>query len=285
MCHLLGVAVALRGVLGGGAGDNRGHSRGHLRCELPHRRDVVADVGQGNGQRGVALERHRTGEQLVEQHAGGVHVRGRGRGLARGLLGGEVLGGAEHHPRAGERGVSGPVGDAEVGDLDLPVWADQDVARLDVAVHDAGRVRDRQRFADLADDVHRGLGVQPPLFAQHLPQVPALDELHHDEVQIAVLTGVEDLRDVRVTQGGGGTCLTDEPGHERRVVGVLLLEELDRHPPIESFVDRLVDRAHAAGGDAANQPITTRQCSQGPHPIRSRMPHRVEQRAGTPPAP
>ena len=47
------------------------------------------------------------------------------------------------------------LGDAEVGDLHLAVGGDQDVARLDVAVHDAVAVRVAQRGGDLRGDLGR----------------------------------------------------------------------------------------------------------------------------------
>ena len=59
------------------------------------------------------------------------------------------------------------LGDAEVGQLDLALLADEDVVRADVAVDDAQRlavarlgVRVGERAADLGDDVERQRGGQ-----------------------------------------------------------------------------------------------------------------------------
>ena len=46
-------------------------------------------------------------------------------------------------------------GDAEVGDQRVPVLVEQDVLGLDVAVHDAVRMRVVQRVGDLAYDPER----------------------------------------------------------------------------------------------------------------------------------
>ena len=63
-------------------------------------------------------------------------------GSPRACSGDEVGGGAEHGADLGDVGVLGRLGDAEVGELDLPaVAAAQQVAGLDVAVHDAVAVR------------------------------------------------------------------------------------------------------------------------------------------------
>src|ERR1700744_1312529 len=68
-----------------------------------------------------------------------VDVAGRRWVVAEGLFGGDVLGGAHHHAGLGDRsGVDG-LGDTEVGDLHLAGGGDQNVARLDVAMHQTGR--------------------------------------------------------------------------------------------------------------------------------------------------
>ena len=45
----------------------------------------------------------------------------------------------------------------------MVVAAEQDVRRLDVAVHEAVRVRGVERAADLRDDLRGALGLEPAL--------------------------------------------------------------------------------------------------------------------------
>ena len=71
-------------------------------------RAVAASVSATNG--GAAAER------LVEHDAEGVEVGAAVDRLALDLLGGQVLGGAEHGAGLGEVGVLDGLGDAEVGD-------------------------------------------------------------------------------------------------------------------------------------------------------------------------
>ena len=85
------------------------------------------------------------GEALEGHHAERVDVGGGGRGARPGPARGRGTAGC---PSPGRSAVSaealGGAGDAEVGDLDLPVGGDQQVGGLHVAVHDAG-ARGRRR--------------------------------------------------------------------------------------------------------------------------------------------
>ncbi len=92
----------------------------------------------------LLLERDLAGEHLVEQAPGGVHVRARVDALALELFRGGVVERPDEraHPRA--PGAARRLGEAEVGEVDLLAIAlarEQDVGRLDVAVHESVGVR------------------------------------------------------------------------------------------------------------------------------------------------
>ena len=86
-------------------------------------------------------------------------------GVAPGLLGREVGGGAHHRADLGEvvvgGGGDGP-GDAEVGHLHLAVLVDEDVARLHVAVDDAVAVGEPEGGGHVGADVGGPVGVERP---------------------------------------------------------------------------------------------------------------------------
>ena len=99
--------------------------------------DVLIDEADG-----LADERCAPRQQLEQDAAGGVQVGASVDALALRLLGRQVPGGADdglgaRHRRAD---VGEGAGDAEVHDLDGTAARHHDVARLDVAVHDALRV-------------------------------------------------------------------------------------------------------------------------------------------------
>ena len=66
---------------------------------------------------------------------------------------------------------------------------------------------------------------------------------------------VEHLDDVRVHEPGGGQRLAAEAGDERRVVGQVLGQQLDRHVALEALVEGQLHGRHAADAEAALDPV------------------------------
>ena len=117
-------------------------------------RDRVVEVGQGGRDRRVGVEGPVAG-QALEGHARRASRRRRraSRCAPRACSGERYCGVPITWPVCGQAEAVGGAGDAEVGDLHLPVGRDQQVGRLHVAVHDAGRVRGADRVGGLGDQV------------------------------------------------------------------------------------------------------------------------------------
>ena len=245
--EVLGRGVALGRVLG--------HELGHDGLEGGRDGDP-AGAGQrggllhvlvGDGHRGVAGEGRPGGEHLVEHAAERVQVAAGIDRPALGLLGGEVGGGAHDRAGLGQVGLGAPgdgLGDAEVGHLHLTARRDQDVARLDVAVHHPVAVGEAERGGHVCGDLRRPPGVQRTLGAHDLRQAAALHVLHDDEVGARLLAPVVDGHHVGVVEVGGRLGLAAEPLHEGRVLGVLGEEHLDRHGSVQQQVAGQVDVGH-----------------------------------------
>ena len=96
--------------------------------------------------------------------------------------------------------------------------------------------------------------VELPQLADHLGQALALDELHGVVVHAPLAADGVDRHDVGVVQAGGGLGLELEPlelpGVERRGEG----QDLQRHAAAERDLLGLVDDAHAAAADLAEDP-------------------------------
>src|SRR5262249_14304228 len=110
----------------------------------------------------VAAEGGPAGQQGVEDGAQPVDVAGGGDrpAVAGRLLGRHVGRGAEDRPRLGELDVGlDLLGQAEVGDVRVPLVVDQDVGRLEVAVQDAAGVGVGDRLGGLVDEAGGGAGV------------------------------------------------------------------------------------------------------------------------------
>ena len=188
-------------------------------------------------------------EHLVEHAPERVDVGARVDGLALRLLGREVRGGADHRRGLRRRGVALHPRDAEVHHLHLAGARDHHVRGLDVAVHDAVRVRGLQRRRDLLgelDGLHRrGRAAGREERRERAP----LDVLHHDVLRVAVGAGVEDAHDVRVVQARRGLRLTAEPRDESGVAVERVEEDLDRDGAVERRVEAPEDLGHPALAD------------------------------------
>ena len=208
----------------------------------------------------VAAEGRPAHQQLVEHAAEGVDVRARVDGVAPGLLGAEVGGGAHHGADLGEVlvgvGGDGP-GDAEVGDLHLAGGGDEHVAGLHVAVDDAVAVGEAEGGGHVGADVGHPVGVERALGAQDVRQRAAVDVLHDDEVGAVRLAPVVDADDVGVVEVGGRRGLPPEPLDERRVGGELGEQHLHGDGPVEQLVAGEEHLGHAAAPEAPVQLVAT----------------------------
>ena len=172
-------------------------------------------------------------------------------------LGRAALGDGRHARRRAGFGIvgAGRAGETKIGDTDGAVVSDQDVGRLEVAMHEPGRVRSGQPLAGGA--VHRedlrpvgaarlALGLDPTR------QIHAVDELHRDEDprDLADLdrADIEHLQQVRVGDLGHRSGLAYEAAAALRCSGRSNLrpQELDRHLAVELRIVRGEDDAHPA---------------------------------------
>ena len=175
--------------------------------------------------------------------------------VAERLLGGDVVGRAQHAPVGGQALLGHRAGDAEVGDLGGALLVDQDVLGLDVAVDDVALVRGAERARDL-DRVGDRLGHgQPPEPADAVLERLALDVLEDDVRAAVVLAGVDHADDVRVVELGDRPRLAAEALELVGVRAHLAVHQLDRDLALEHRVEGAVDRRHAAVPDLRVEPV------------------------------
>ncbi len=93
----------------------------------------------------------------------------------------------------------------------------------------------------------------PQLF-DHLVQTQALDELHDVIGRAVVLADAEDRHDVRVVELGGSLGLALEPQPLLVVADHLGRQDLQCHMAAERNLLGLVDHAHPAMADLADDP-------------------------------
>ena len=130
----------------------------------------------------------------------------------------------------------------------MPVFVDEHVSGLDVAVRETAPVRCVQRGGDLAEDRERSLGVDLVAVEQGA-QVAPLDEAHR-QVELPVhLAGLVDGHDVRVIKRGGELRLSQEAGPEAVLLRVLGRDQLQRDRSREREVGSAIDDAHPPASD------------------------------------
>ena len=224
-------------------------------------RRQLGRLGLENGghglDRGVAAERPRSREHLVQHGAEREDVRPEVRRLAAHLLGRHVSGRSEH--RAGNRGHRrhgvrqcadgfGQLRQAEVEDLHPPVGGDEDVLGLEIAMHDAALVRGGHAAGRLRGDIERDpVGQRAP--QERRAERLAFEELRHDVGPALVDPHVEHRQDVGMAEGGGGQGFLFEAQHAAGVARQFRRQHLEGDVPLQAQVVGAVDHAHPAGAD------------------------------------
>ena len=132
------------------------------------------------------------------------------------------------------RGRTEECGQAEIHEPDAATRVNQDIFRLDVAVHDPGLVSMLKRFGDLRHVIERPtFGDRPVPLLQKLPEARPLHVFHHQAIEIPCPVHVEHRHDERVTQLRQRTPLAEEPLLKRAVGLQLWPDDLDGHEPVQ----------------------------------------------------
>ena len=220
--------------------------------------DQVLDLRAGLR---AQIKRHGVGQQLVEQHAEAIDIRGGSHRVAEHLFRAGVF--RSHHPRffASDGGLVDGIhelGDTEIEELRRAVSRHQHVRGFDIAVDDELAVRVLHRVAKRQDQADA-------IIDRELVRTGEIDNRRavnvlHDKIGRAGFgaAAVQQSRDVRVVEIGENLAFLDETldlfGCRTQPVnhldGYLLLELV-----VRSFGE--VDLAHTALADDFQQAIRT----------------------------
>ena len=149
--------------------------------------------------------------------------------------------GDDASPSAAER-------NPEVVQVGVAVTIDEDVLRLDVAVDHAAAVGGPQGAGDLTEHRRgaiRGQRAEP----EGVGQAAGVDETHDEVGGAGFAPVVVERDDVRVLESGDQLGLRFEAADERRVVGQLGTDDLDRHLPADDRLVGAVDRTEGAASE------------------------------------
>ncbi len=226
-----------------------------------HAFEVGPQHGGDRLRRGAGRRRQHAGQQLLQHDAQRIDVHRRrdrrpavlllGRGIARRVgLAALVRGGLQLR----RLGVQ-QLGDAEVEQLHQPALVDQQVRRLDVAVHDQVPVRMRDRVAGLQHQAQPGRPIQR-VAGRMGDQVRPVDAFHHEVGPAVVIDPrVVQAGDVRVLQEGPDLALVRHALGQARALAQA--RQLERDLAFEDAVGPLgqPDAAHPAAPDLLDQPV------------------------------
>ena len=158
------------------------------------------------------------------------------------------------------RAAPRPRRDAEVEQLDVRRArrtrpADEhDVARLQIAVHDAGAVCPVDCRADLDGDVERVVHRQLRRTTEPGFEGFPFEKLEDQIVELAVAADVMDGADVRIVQRRDDAGFLLEALARFRIGRQRAGQDLDGHRAIQPGVTGAVDLAHAARADRRDDP-------------------------------
>ena len=128
--------------------------------------------------------------------------------------------------------------------------ADHDVLGLQIAVHDAEVVSDRDGGEGLHEDVDDARVGQRPLFAEDREEIPTVEELHREVDEAVRLDAeVDHAHRVGVIEAARGLGLAVEPLLEHRVLRDVRPHDLERDRRVEDHMPRPEDLAHRAAAD------------------------------------
>ena len=123
--------------------------------------------------------------------------------------------------------------------------------------------RRRPRRRSVGGVGRRRRACRPPQPPDHVGQRAAVDELHGVEVDAALAADGEDRHDVGVVQARRRPRLVLEALQVARVHRRRERQHLQRHPPIQRDLLRLVDDAHAAPADLADDAEVAEDARRG----------------------
>ena len=134
----------------------------------------------------------------------------------------------------------------------------EDVVGFDVPVDDAALVGKSQGLAALRRDTDGALHVEWALLVDHLAQIAAFEQLHHNVGQpVGQVPHVHDFHDVFIAEHGRGSGLAIEAHGDLSAMRDVGMQRLQRALPPEQQVLGHVDAAHTTLAELAQHTVAT----------------------------
>ena len=152
--------------------------------------------------------------------------------------------------------------DPEVEDFHAPVFRQEQVLRLEIAVHDPAFVGRRQPLRHLCGVLQRTADREWSPGSQPVPQRLALKQLgDHEGDALVRRPPIEQREDVGMCERSHRAGFTLEALLHERVVGGAAEHDLDGHVAPEARIARPVDLAHAACAERRQDFVRAQACA------------------------
>jgi hypothetical protein len=136
----------------------------------------------------------------------------------------------------------------------LSAHGNEDVRGLDVAMHDAARMRGVESVGNLDADIEE-LVYRERAAGDSLAQSLAFEQFH-DEKRLAIMfADIVDRADSRVIQGRGRASFALEAFEREWISSEIRGEELQRDRASQTRIFRAENLAHAAAADGFENPV------------------------------
>ena len=179
---------------------------------------AAIDMLNGHRHRGFSVKGRPARHHLIHDNTEGIQIRS-GIGVAAlGLLGRNIVDGAQSLLGQGIALAHNP-GNAEVHDLDAAVLQHHHIVGLDVPMDNAPAMGVFQALGDLHGKMQGLLPVEHALDFHVLLQGNTVDELHDDIVRRIRRGNVIDLDNIGMAEHGNSLTLRPEPAAELLVPG------------------------------------------------------------------
>ena len=204
-----------------------------------------------------------TGGRLVSNHPQGVQVTGVRGFLAASLLGGQILRRAHHHASVRKSVLIRGGGNPEIGELHNAIIGEQNIGRLNIAVHHPVGVHRLQCVSDLQQNRQQLLRLQAPAVGQILVKGAPVNQFHHDPAHAVSFPMVEDGRQVRVRDLHSVACFHPQTLQEGGLTGEFGAQYFDGDFPMRDTVAGRPHFTHRAHGDLAGESVAVGEYSPG----------------------
>src|SRR4029077_7055915 len=124
------------------------------------------------------------------------------------------------------------LGQAEIEDLGLPAQRDEDICRLDIAMHDSARMGCVERIRNLDGDIEQLIHLERTARDAVLERL-AFQQSHGDERNIFESINLVNGADMRMVQSGSGARLALKALNRLGIAGETFRQEFKRHETAE----------------------------------------------------